>query len=74
MPVFVNERADYRRLVAVENVPQIRAVFSAPDLILANVQKKALNLVVQFLAVSDDDNAAVVHVLTNPLGQPYHNQ
>ena len=71
MSVFVNERADNCVFIFIQNRTQIGAAFR-PAYLFFNIDKKALDLIVKFITVGDDDHAAVVNVLDDPFGEPYH--
>ena len=73
MAVLVNKRADDGILVFIQDRKQIGTAFR-PVHLFFYIDKEALDLIVQFVTVGDDNHAAVVNVLDDPLGEPYHDE
>ena len=71
MAVLVNEGADDGILIFIQDRTEIGTAFR-PAHLFFHIDKEALNLIVQLVTVSNDDHAAVVNVLDNPLGEPNH--
>ena len=73
MAVLVNEGTDDGILIFIQDGAQIGTAFR-PAHLFFHIDKEALDLIVQFVTVGDDDHAAVVNVLDDPLGEPYHDE
>ena len=68
---LVDQRAQQSRLGLAELVHQVAAAAGALDG-LARLGENPLDLLVQFVAIGDDDDAGVRVVFQNPLGQQHH--
>ena len=68
---LVDQRAEQARRGLAELAHQVAAAAGAGDR-LARLGEDALDLLVQLVAVGDDDHAGVGLVLQNPLGQQHH--
>src|SRR5699024_8546424 len=73
MAVLVNEGADDGILIFIQDRTAIGAAFR-PAHLFFHIDKEALNLIVQLVTVSNDDHAAVVDILDDPFGKPYHDE
>ena len=69
--VLVNEGTDDGILVFIQDGTQIGTAFR-PAHLFFHIDEEALDLIVQFVTVGDDDHAAVVNVLDDPLSEPHH--
>src|SRR3989442_1060990 len=70
----VNNKGEGEPLfVHVKDTHEIRAAFR-PVNILADALENLFDLLVQFGAVGDDQDAAAGDVLANPFSEPYHDQ
>ena len=70
-PELVHQRAEQARLGLAELAHQVAPAAGAVDR-LPGFGEDALDLLVQLVAVGDDDHAGVGLVLQNPLGQQHH--
>ena len=68
---LVNQRAKEARFALTKQLHQVAAAARARDG-LAGASEDALDLFVEFVAISDDRHASVCVVLENPLGQEHH--
>ena len=68
---LVDQGAEQSRLGLAELAHQVAAAVGAFDR-LADLGEDPLDLLVEFIAVGDDDHAGVGVVFQNPLGQEHH--
>ena len=71
MAKFMDEGAEEGMLVFVEFVDEILATFGAGHL-FSHAIKYPNDLLVEFISIRDDEDAAVVDVFPYPLGEPNH--
>src|SRR5690606_7439059 len=68
---LVDERAEQPRIGLAEFCDEVRSAFGAVDAFV-NAGINLLDLLIQLVAVGDDEYSGIVDILSKPLGQPYH--
>jgi hypothetical protein len=71
---LVDQRTDQPGICGVQRCDQVRTVLSAVDRFTHARENVFLNLLIQLSAVSDDQDASITDVFTNPFCQPDHHQ
>ena len=70
---LVDQRADQPGRGGVQRRDQVGAALRAVN-VFVDALEDLLDLLVEFGAVGDDQDAGILHVLANPLGEPDHRQ
>lgn len=75
MAILVDERADDGVLIGIQHVAQVFSAFRPADAHI-DVVEEALYLVIEFVAIRDDDHAPIWDkgCLHDPLGEPCHDE